>query len=71
MAARFTGGGNSSAWPSRRRYWMAPEGQACAMSTSRSTGMVSGWIHGPFTLARNTVGAPVTQKRAWMQRTPW
>ena len=33
-------------------------------------GMASGWIHGPFTLARNTLGAPVTQKRAWMQRRP-
>ena len=32
--------------------------------------MASGWIHGPFTLARNTFGAPVTQKRAWMQRRP-
>src|SRR5437773_496811 len=30
--------------------------------------MASGWIHGPFTLARNTCGAPVTQKREWMQR---
>ena len=30
--------------------------------------MASGWIHGPFTLARKTCGAPVTQKREWMQR---
>src|SRR5690349_13360265 len=30
--------------------------------------MASGWIHGPCTFARKTSGAPVTQKRAWMQR---
>src|ERR1700751_5211157 len=47
---------------------MAPEGQACPTSTTRSTGMVSGWIHGPLTLARNTCGVQVTQKREWMQR---
>src|SRR5215472_3769877 len=47
---------------------MAPEGHACATSTTRSTGIASGWIHGPFTLARNTCGDQVTQKREWMQR---
>src|SRR6516165_12521076 len=47
---------------------MAPEGQRCATSTTRSTGMASGWIHGPFTFARNTCGVQVTQKREWMQR---
>src|SRR4051794_10124727 len=30
--------------------------------------MASGCSQGPCTLARNTSGAPVTQKRAWMQR---
>src|SRR5258708_7144277 len=30
--------------------------------------MASGCSHGPCTFARNTSGAPVTQKRAWMQR---
>src|ERR1700735_67098 len=49
---------------------MAPEGHRCAISTISSTGIASGWIHGPFTLARKTLGAPVTQKRAWMQRRP-
>src|SRR6516225_500199 len=47
---------------------MAPEGQACATSTTRSTGMASGWIHVPFTLPTNTCGVQVTQKREWMQR---
>src|SRR6516164_9017 len=47
---------------------MAPEGQACATSTTCSTGIASGWIHGPFTLARNTCGVQVTQNREWMQR---
>src|ERR1700746_3435073 len=47
---------------------MAPEGQACATSTTRSAGMASGWIHGLLTLARNTCGVQVTQKREWMQR---
>src|ERR1700723_3294577 len=49
---------------------MAPDGHRCAISTISSTGIASGWIHGPFTLARKTFGAPVTQKRAWMQRRP-
>src|SRR5215468_11745126 len=47
---------------------MAPEGHRWATSTTRSTGMASGWIHGPFTLATNTCGVQVTQKREWMQR---
>src|SRR6185437_7521343 len=45
---------------------MAPDGQTWATSTRRSTCMASGWIHGPCTLARNTLGAQVTQKREWM-----
>src|SRR5487761_216148 len=45
---------------------MAPDGQTWAMSTRRSTSMASGWIHGPCTLARNTLGAQVTQNREWM-----
>src|SRR5580698_8874710 len=49
---------------------MAPEGHRCAISTISSTGIASGWIHGPFTLARKTLGAPTTQKRAWIQRRP-
>src|SRR4029077_11961815 len=49
---------------------MAPDGHACATSTTRSTGMASGWIQGPFTLARKTLGVQVTQKREWMQRRP-
>src|SRR6185503_7979020 len=33
-------------------------------------GTASGWIHGPFTLAKKTLGPPVTQKRAWMHFLP-
>src|SRR6185437_4049491 len=45
---------------------MAPEGQTWAISTRRSTSIASGWIQGPSTLARNTLGAQVTQNREWM-----
>ena len=33
-------------------------------------GMASGLIHGPLTLAMNTFGAQVTQKREWMHFLP-
>ena len=49
---------------------MAPDGQAWAISTKRGVSMPSGSIQGPLTLAKNTLGAPVTQNRAWMQRLP-
>src|SRR6185437_7480329 len=45
---------------------MAPDGQTCAISTRRSTSIASGWIHGPSTLAKNTLGAQVTQNRECM-----
>jgi hypothetical protein len=35
-----------------------------------SVGMLSGLIHGPLTLAMNTFGPQVTQKREWMHFTP-
>ena len=66
----FARGGASCAPPSRRSTVIAPEGQASATRISSSTETASGSIHGPCAPALNAAGAPITQRREWMQRVP-
>ena len=66
----FTKGGDSGAPPSWRTTLIAPEGQASAMRINIPAVTASGASQGPSTFALNAAGAPVTQRRAWMQRLP-
>ena len=63
-------GGRSFAPPSLRVTWIAPEGQLWATRISASGSAASASIHGPSTFALKTLGSPITQRRAWMQRCP-